>query len=312
MIGRSAFASLAAIVLTSCQTLPQVTHNGPVMALTFDDLPVHGEAPAGATASTTVATIVAVLAKQGVPAHGFANGHWTVQDPPSGAALRQWIAGGLPLAKHGWSHLKLDVISVAEFEQELVRNEAVLDKPANPDWRWFRFPFLAEGEDVAKRIAARTVLAKHGYLIAAVTMDFSDWQWTAPYARCTARRDSAAIIQLEERYLDAAHDSVVRSRQLAKSLYGGNIPYVLLLHGGGMTAHMLPRLLDLYRGEGFRFVTLGKAQRHPIYRADVDPSLAPGPTSLEQRANTARIPVPERTDHGPALAALCQVPISAG
>ena len=305
MMRKRMIGTLVAIVLSSCQTVPTAIGPGPSIALTFDDLPVHGEAPAGETATSIVAKIVSVLERQKVTAHGFANGHWTVEDPPSGAALERWRGAGLPLGNHGWSHQSLESISVDQFELELLRNEPLLKSLGNPGWRWFRFPFLHEGKDITKRNAARSVLARHGYRIAAVTMDFSDWQWTAPYARCTANGDAAAIAQMEASYIDAARQSIAHSRQLAHGLYGHDIPYVLLLHVGGMTANMLPQLLKLYRDERFRFVTLNVAQSDPIYRADLDPTLAAGPTSFEQRANAAGIAVPQRTDHGPALAKLC-------
>lgn len=298
--------ALVIAALLGCRTVPATTDGDPAIALSFDDLPVHGEAPAGETAAETISRIVAVLEREKITAHGFINGHWTAEDRATSASLARWGSAGLPLGNHGWSHLSLDSITVAQFEDELLRNEPLLKTSGNgASWSWFRFPFLHEGKDPAKRDGARQVLARHGYRIAAVTMDFSDWQWTAPYARCTASRDSAAIARLEQSYMEAARENLARSRQLAHGLYGSDVPYVLLLHVGGMTARMLPQLVKLYRGERFRFVTLDEAQSHPAYRADTEPTLPAGPTSLEQRATAARIAIPRRTDHGPALAKLC-------
>lgn len=301
---RKAILVAVGAMLCGCQT-PTATSNALAIALTFDDLPVHGDAPAGETALSTVATMISVLEKQKITAHGFANGHWVVEQPPTAAALAQWRQSGLPLGNHGWSHRSLDSITVGQFEDELLRNEPLLKTAGNSGWRWFRFPFLHEGKDPAARAAARNVLARRGYRIAPVTMDFSDWQWTAPYARCTAKGDGAAIALLEKNYIEAARESVARSRQLSRDLYGHDVPYILLLHVGGMTAHMLPQLLELYRDERFRFVTLDEAASHPIYRADTNPALSAGPTSLDQRAAAAKVAIPERTDRGPALEKLC-------
>ena len=77
---------------------------------------------------------------------------------------------------------------------------------AQSDWHWFRYPFLDEGKDGRSEPRARAVLAKHGYRVAGVTMGFSDWAWTEPYARCLAKHDSAASRMLERLYLQAARE----------------------------------------------------------------------------------------------------------
>jgi len=296
--------AMAGAVLAGCQT-QAATQAAPTIALTFDDLPVHGTAPLGETVTSSTSKIVAVLGAQKITAHGFANGIWTIEQPSTADALSQWRQAGLPLGNHGWAHRSLDAMTAAQFEDELVRNEPLLKKPGNLGWRWFRFPFLHEGKDPVKRAAARSILARHGYRIAPVTVDFSDWQWTAPYARCLAKGDRAAVALLERTYIDAARESAVRSRQMSQALYAADVPYVLLLHVGGMTAHMLPQLLELYRSERFRFVTLDEAGSHPIYRADVDPALPAGPVSLRERAAAAKVAAPGLTNHRPALDALC-------
>jgi peptidoglycan/xylan/chitin deacetylase (PgdA/CDA1 family) len=221
--------------------------------------------------------------------------------------LTEWSAAGLPLGNHGWSHKHLSEMSIAEFEQELVKNEPLLRHHSKDgDWRWFRYPFLDEGEDAAKRASARQVLGRHGYRIAGVTMDFGDWQWTAPYARCAAAGDAAAIHRLESSFLDAARQSIGFYRTLSRQLYGRDIPYVIVLHMSAFEARMLPRLLDLYRDQGFRFVPLEQAQSDPAFADDMNPSMPASPRGLEGKANARSIPLPPRTDYAPMLEAICR------
>jgi hypothetical protein len=82
--------------------------------------------------------------------------------------------------------------------------------------------------------------------------------------------DSAAIQSLEAGYLKAAEQSIDSSREMAKALYGHDIPYVLLMHLGAFDARMLPRLLALYKQRGFEFVTLEQAEKDPFYISDID------------------------------------------
>jgi peptidoglycan/xylan/chitin deacetylase (PgdA/CDA1 family) len=175
----------------------------------------------------------------------------------------------------------------------------------NTDWRWFRYPFLSEG-DAAKRPEVRRYLASHGYRIAQVTMDFGDYAWNEPYAHCMAKGDQASVARLEQLYLDAARDNASGLRALSKALYGRDIPYVLLLHIGAFDARMLPRLLALYRELGFRFVTLPEAERDPAYAADVDPSLPAEPVGLVARARAKGLAIPPLYTQMAGLDAVCR------
>ena len=296
----------AAMIAGALVMTPAHAARGPRIALTFDDLPLHGPIPAGETPQTVANGIIAALTRAHVPAYGFVNAHWTVEQPATLAVLKAWRAAGLPLGNHTWSHQHLNAMTVPEFEQEVARDEPVLKRLAGrTDWHWLRYPFLDEGKDPAQRAAARQVLAKRGYKIADVTMDFGDWRWTAPYARCRAAHDAASIAQLERMYLQAAGEAIGFYRGLSRQLYGRDIAYVTLLHESAFEARMLPRLIDLYRSAGFRFVSLPRADSDPFYKDRVNPIEAAVPEGLEGHALARGITLPPRTDYGSKLAAVC-------
>nr|WP_269716978.1 polysaccharide deacetylase family protein [Caulobacter sp. NIBR2454] len=266
------------------------------IAMTFDDLPAHAALPPGETRVGVTARIIAALADAKAPAMGFINGVQTEREPDSTAALAVWRAAGQPLANHTWSHMRLDDHSVAEFEADVVRNEPMLRRlMGDEDWRWLRYPYLAEGKSPEQHAQARRMLAKRGYRIAGVTMDFSDWALNDPYARCVANGDEAAVAALEARYLAAAKASLTHYRGLSRAALGREIPYVLLMHAGALDARMMPQLLAVYRSEGARFVTLEQATRDPFYAPDMKPGETSEPTTLENaaRANGVSIPVQE-------------------
>jgi len=295
---------VAFVFVASCAT-PQQTQDLQI-ALTIDDLPVHGPIPAGQTPVAVAHGVINALRVANVPAYGFVNAHWVADQPETLQVLEDWRAAALPLGNHGWAHRHLSEMSVDEFESELVRNEPVLKQlPVGGDWHWFRYPFLDEGETAEKRQAARQVLARHGYRIAAVTMDFSDWMWTAPYARCTAANNRAAIARLDEMYLAAASEAIDYYRGLSHRLYGRDIPYVVLLHDSAFEARMLSQLTALYRSAGFRFVSLAEAESDPAYADQVRPELPPEPKGLENKAVARGMRLPERKDYSPKLAAIC-------
>ncbi|MGH9530126.1 MAG: polysaccharide deacetylase family protein, partial [Terriglobales bacterium] len=281
--------------------------SAPEIAFTFDDLPAHGPLPPGETRIEVATKILSALRDAHLPpTYGFVNGIRIQEQPTDAAVLQAWRTAGNPLGNHSWSHMNLNQHTVQEFEADVTRNEPLIKKlMKNEDWRWFRFPYLAEGDTPEKRAAIRTFFAKHDYKIADVTMSFGDYLWNEPYARCSAKGDSKAIAFLESSYLTAADQSISYYLELSQTLYGRDIPYVLLMHIGALDAEMLPKLLDLYRSRGFKFVTLPQAESDEFYREDTDLHQPPGPDMLEGIAVERHLPLPPRPT--PAqLDALCR------
>ena len=251
------------------------------IALTFDDLPAHGPLPPGETRMQVVTSILGTLKESHVPpVHGFVNGIRVEEDPDTMRVLNAWRDAGYPLGNHSWSHMNLNENSVDSMERDVLHNETILQKLNAGEWRWYRYPYLAEGNTPEKYADFRRFLAEHHYRIAGVTMSFGDYAWNEPYARCRTKGDAVAVQHLEESYLQAATQALQASRDRAKSLAGHDIPYVLLMHLGAFDAHMLPRLLDLYKSQGVTFVTLEQAEADPFYQSDIHPQ-ASEPDTLE-------------------------------
>ena len=301
-----AVAALTALALAGCATVP--IEPGARISITIDDLPVHGPPPASVGANAAKVEMIGALRAARVPGvHVFINGASVAKHPETMAALEAWDAAGIPIANHGWAHRNLNEMTAGEFEREVALNEPLL-KRFGPDeeWHWFRYPFLAEGDQPAHKLAARAVLARRGYRIAGVSMDFSDWKWTAPYARCADAGDQTAIAELERTYLEAARTSLAAKRRLGRDLYGRDIPHVLLLHVSAFSARMMPRLLALYRRAGVRFISLAEAHSDRAYREDVDPTLPPRPQFIADRAAPLGVRVPPEPDFTARLEAICR------
>jgi len=294
----------AALLLGSCATAPSANLSLPEIAITVDDLPVHAPYPPRVTALDVNREMVAALKAGHVPATGFVNAV-NVTDGSTTEALSDWRAAGFSLGNHTWSHRHLSEISPQQFEEEVAKDEPMLQElGAGSDWRWFRYPFLDEGKDEAQRAAGRQVLATHGYRIADVTTSFSDWAFTGAWARCNAAGDKAGVAQLERMYLDAAKESIAVARGTAHALYGRDIPYVLLMHISAMSARMMPHVIQLYRDAGFRFVTLPEAESDPAYRPDIELSL-PGRLPDWKLAQQKGVKLPQATDLTAKLDAIC-------
>jgi peptidoglycan/xylan/chitin deacetylase (PgdA/CDA1 family) len=280
------------------------------VALTFDDLPVHGPLPPGTTRSDVARSIVATLKAAKAPAtYGFINAQGLRDAPETAEFLEIWRAAGHPLGNHTFSHMDLHTNSVEAFEQDALANEAALKASMGAgDWHWFRYPYLREGETLEKRHAVATLLRDHGYRTADVTLSFDDYAYNDPYVRCLAAKDSAGVDWLKESYASRAAAELSRGREEARSLFGRDIAHVMLLHVGAFQMVMLPKLMDLLREGGFELVTLPEAQADPAYSAvEADVPTKSGATLLD-RTRMARgpAPSPHADDTFAKLGAVCR------
>jgi len=278
------------------------------LALTFDDLPVHGPLPPGTSRADVARSIVATLrSAKAPPTYGFVNAKGLQDAPETAAFLEIWRAAGHPLGNHTFSHMDLNTNSVEAFEQDALADEPALQAAmGTSDWHWFRYPYLREGETTSKRHAIAGFLKDHGYRVAEVTMSFDDYAYNEPYTRCLARNDSAGLDWLKESYASRAAAALSRGREEAQRLYGHDIGHVMLLHVGAFQRVMLPKLMALLEQRGFALVTLAEAQADPAY-SDGDVATTGGATLLE-RTRTARgmPPLAGTDDIFARLSALCR------
>src|SRR5262249_19679970 len=137
--------------------------------------------------------------------YGFINAGKLRGHPEDLKVLQLWREAGQPLGNHTLDHMSLNSSPAAAFEENVKKNEATLQElMGNTDWHWFRYPYLDEGDTLEKRRAARAYLKDHHYRIAQVTLDFEDYAWNGPYARCRDKKDEKAIVWLKESYLGTA------------------------------------------------------------------------------------------------------------
>jgi peptidoglycan/xylan/chitin deacetylase (PgdA/CDA1 family) len=307
--------ALAILPLTACAHPPP--RGAPIVeaievAVTVDDLPRHGpEVPGLSRLLIHRVLLDAFHAHRLPPVYGFVNDKSLWRSPENRAALEAWVAAGNPLGNHTRSHFSLEKTPVATFLGDLEANEATLralqPKVAERTWRVFRYPFLREGADLASRAAFREHLARRGYRIAPVTIDFEDWAWNAPYARCLARQDRRALAALERSFLESASVFLHWADAAARALFGRRIPHVLVLHAGAFDAHIIDKLLALYEARRVRFVSLEYALADPVYASEPQPPKIWAGTFLRQvRAARGQLDPPQPGAPEALLEALCR------
>ncbi|MDI7773932.1 polysaccharide deacetylase family protein [Asticcacaulis sp. EMRT-3] len=287
--------AVSAATLLSLLALPAyAAAPGFDIAITVDDLPAHGSLPQGTTRVAIAREIIAALKAHGVPqAYGFVNAIHIEQEPDSAPVLDLWRQAGFPLGNHTYSHPNIRQIGVDAFLKDLARGEPVVAAHMQgQDWKWLRFPYLSAGEGADHQVLMNYLHA-HDYHIADVSMSFSDWAYTESYNRCLAKGDTAAIKGLEARYMEGVRTELTRMPVLSQTVYGRQIPIVLLTHIGGFSAVMLPQVLDELDKAGAHYVTLQQAESDPAYAED-DPHAGDGSlmerTAMEKGIDLSHVP----------------------
>jgi peptidoglycan/xylan/chitin deacetylase (PgdA/CDA1 family) len=277
---------------TATVLLPLDSH--PVVALTFDDLPAAGALPPGQNRTKIVMALTAALKANHLEGtYGFVNGVKLENDPDAQQALHDWINAGMNIGNHTWSHISLTDNTADAFEHEIALNDPTLAEYAEVrDWRWFRYPFLWEGDTLDKRRAVRAYLAAHHYRVAQVTLDFEDYAWNDAYTRCSAKQNDADIAWLHQSYLETAAEYIRLGREEERIAFGHEIPNVLLLHATAFTTWMLPDLVNMLRKDGFSFAALAEVQQDPAYAQNPDAALKYGGTLPDQFMDSRKLPYP--------------------
>ena len=298
---KACIACISILLLASAAFAQQV-------AITIDDLPSHGALPPGMTRTDVAMSILKALKDARAPkVYGFVNAKKLEQHPEDIEVLRLWRAAGFPLGNHTYAHLSLNASTADEFDKNVADDEPELKSlMGRQNWHWFRYPYLWEGDTLEKRHAVRQYLKDHKYHVAQVTLDFEDYLWNGPYARCAEKNDTASMEWLKTSYMATAAEYIALGRQMAKLAYGRDIRHVLLLHIGAFETVMLPHLLDFMKTQGFKFVTLGEAEKDPAYKIDPDVALTDGGTLLDQMMEAKHIKFPQNEKPYEQLNAVCR------
>jgi peptidoglycan/xylan/chitin deacetylase (PgdA/CDA1 family) len=253
------------------------------IAITVDDLTVHGALPGGQAWPGIAQSFVDTLKAHGVPeAYGFVNAKRIAEAPESEPVLDVWRRAGYPLGNHTYSHLGLSKApSLQAWIDDVRRGEApIVARMKGADWQVLRYPFLDAGDSAERHDGALAWLTKQGYRVADVTISFDDWAYTEPYARCLAKGDTAAAGALRTEFLKRADETIARTTAVSQRVYGRMIPQVLLTHMGAFSAATLPDVLKRLDAAGAQYVPLALAQADPAYH---DPSPQAGNGSLMER-----------------------------
>jgi peptidoglycan-N-acetylglucosamine deacetylase len=259
VLSRAALAILA-FALTAYSADRQV-------AITIDDLPRGGDGGPYSLAAVRAMTekLLGPFREQHIPVTGFVNEGRNVEFGAEG--LRQildlWLDSGADLGNHSRSHLDINTRPLGECTADILAGEPVLRAALaarGKKLEFYRHPFLHTGPTPELKRGLQEFLDAHGYRVAPVTLDNSDYEYAALYNRPEYKQ------RVEREYIPYMESVVAFFEQRSVEVAGREFPQILLIHASRMNADLMPGLLAMFHGRGYRFVSLGEALKDNTYR----------------------------------------------
>lgn len=233
---------------------------GRPLLITVDDLPVAAVSlhPDPSERERITRGLLAVLKKHHIQAVGLVNGA-PLKEPEQTRLLDLWLADGHELGNHSYSHPSLPQKSAEAFIADVEQERGLLAKylgSKGKTLRFFRFPFLREGETLEKLRAVRAYLAESQQRALPVTIDNQDWSFEQPFVQGKP---------VSAEYQEVLHVAVRTAEARGDKLVGGVSPQILLLHANSVGVAEWDRLFTWLEQTGHRFATADEVLTHPIF-----------------------------------------------
>ncbi len=243
------------------------------IAVTIDDLPVVSTRTDIETRRGITRKLLGHIKKAKVPAIGFVNENKLYagdkRDETQVELLRMWLAAGLELGNHTFSHMSLHDNPLDKYEADILKGEIVtkeLLKANDRQIRYFRHPYLWTGLSLETKKDVSEFLAEHGYTIAPVTIDNSDWIFARAYDRAFDNRDRAAMKRIGAAYVPYLESKVDYWERQSVKLFGREIKQILLLHANFINSDYFDDIARMLKKRKYKFVSLEESLGDEAYR----------------------------------------------
>jgi peptidoglycan/xylan/chitin deacetylase (PgdA/CDA1 family) len=260
-MNRLLFSTLAILLLLS--SLARGMALASEVAITMDD-PEVAVGPL-MTPVARNAKILAALDKHHAKAMLFVCGK-RIDNDAGRKLLTTWDEHGHGIANHTYSHLSLNdaKLTLEEFEADLFKLAPLIAHYEHTA-KFFRFPFLKEGDTAAKRDGMRTLLKEKGFRNGAVSIDASDWAINDRLLKRLKEDPKADLSRYKVFYLSHIWKRAEYYDGLAKKVFGREIKHTLLIHHNLLNALFLDDLLAMFEAKGWKIISASVAYEDPIF-----------------------------------------------
>ncbi len=248
-----------------------------MVCFTIDDLPVVPYRHRGADFELKMTEkLLEKLARHQIPAIGFVNEGKLFKNgnlnPERVNLLKLWLRCGLELGNHTYSHIDFNGTDFDSYFNEIIRGEIHTKKlmaEFGKTPRYFRHPYLHAGETKEKADSLQSFLAGAGYQIAPVTLDNEEYVFAYAYDSVMVIKDTVLMKKTGEAYIDYMEKKLQYFENQSAKLFGRNIRHTLLIHANALNADYMDELADMFKKNGYQFVSLEEALKDKAYETEV-------------------------------------------
>ena len=230
------------------------------LALTFDDSPRHAK---GLFDGPTRAKkfIENMKANKVGPVVFFSNSKKL--DDEGKARMMAYTKAGHIIANHTHTHPRFNDVSLKDYRADFIRGHAILSKLPNYK-KWFRFPYLKEGDTPKKRDGMRRTLKAMGYQNAYVTLNNSDWYFEDTFQKTLKQHPNLDLKKVGEFYVNNLIDNIEYYDKMAVKHLKRSPAHILLLHEMDISALYIGDLVKALRKNGWKIISLEEALKDEI------------------------------------------------
>jgi peptidoglycan-N-acetylglucosamine deacetylase len=168
--------------------------------------------------------------------------------------LKMYANAGHLIANHFYHHWDLNKVEATEYSQDILKTERILKNIPNFK-KWYRFPYLHEGDTQEQRSQLQVFLKRHGYINGYVTVDIWDWYINQLLQKGIAKGLHFNKDNLQKVYLEHIWNAVEFYDGLAKTYITRPVKHTLLLHDNDVTTMFIKDLVDLLRNKGWTIIS---------------------------------------------------------
>ena len=224
------------------------------LALTIDDLPFVGESK-----NFHLNMIIDTITSNEVPATGFIIA--SEVNPKTWPTLKKFHDAGLSLGNHTLTHINLNHVNTGEYIDEIKTADKIL-APLLTEPKFFRYPYLVMGEG-NKKNQVMDYLSALNYHVAPITIDSKDFMFNQLLLSVPEPERRHFMNVLKPCYLDFIWQQTLIAEEHNRQTHKPDQAQILLIHANLLNAYALPDIINLYKQNGFKFVSLQNALATP-------------------------------------------------
>jgi peptidoglycan/xylan/chitin deacetylase (PgdA/CDA1 family) len=177
--------------------------------------------------------------------------------------IEMFARAGHIIANHTHNHPDFNQLGINEYIDDFKKADELLSKFSNYQ-KWFRFPYLREGNEVTKRDIMRETLKNLGYKNAYITVNNYDWYMENQFQEAIKKNQKLDFKKLKNYYVENLINAIEFYDQMALKHLGRSPKHVLLLHETDLNALFIGDLTHMLESKGWKIISPKDAYKDDI------------------------------------------------